>query len=532
MADYSLSTLVARLKTALIFLKDRERIPAYLCVIAGMVSVRGLPPIQEELTMMVGFGTFFILLFGTTVRRGAWLGFLFGLGHFTLSFSWLVTSIHTHGGFPLPLALLALLIFSAVISLYSALFGALLPRIAPRAEILPLAAPALWVVTEWLRVRLFTGFAWNLTGYGWNGRDYLVQVADLGGIYLLSWLMLFPAAILALLWIHHKEIKRVALGCGSILVVLGLANLYGYIRLDANTESANWAPPLKVALIQGNIPQEKKWDPRFKREGFSRYIDLSRSLSEPVDLVVWPETAVAFFLQGSPKAMEEISQLSQHLGAPLLTGGPMADKEQDGSWLFYNSAILLDESGNQDRRYNKHHLVPFGEYIPFREYMPDSITKVTEGTSDFTPGPGPVPLAWGQGAIGMLICYEVIFPHEVRQLATTGVRWLINITNDAWFGEAAKPQHLAMARMRTIENRLPLVRVANTGISAAFDQYGQELGRIEANQKGVLTVALPRGHGQSLFRRMGHIWIWFWLYLCGAAWIVGIWQTGMFRSLK
>ncbi|MBF0448930.1 MAG: apolipoprotein N-acyltransferase [Magnetococcales bacterium] len=530
-----LHRFVSKLKRWAGFLSRRERLPAYLALLSGMISVRGLPPIQEELTMMVGFALFFVLLNNVSMRRGAWLGFLFGWGHFSLGFWWLLTSIHLHGGFPLPLAVLALLLFSAAIALYSALFGALLPRLVPRPENLPLAAPALWVVMEWLRSHLFTGFAWNLVGYGWNGREAILQIADLGGVYLLSWLMLFPAAILALIWQRRQQNRIIVGGVLTILFTLGCANLYGSLRIDYDLNKARtsqWASPLKVALVQGNIPQEKKWDPGYRDEGFKKYINLSREIPQAVDLVIWPETAVAFFLQASPDEMGQIKQLSQHLGAPILTGAPMADKDQDGYWNFYNSALLLDEKKNQNHRYNKHHLVPFGEYIPLRQYLPDSVTKLTAGASDFTPGPGPIPVAWSQGNIGLLICYEVIFPDEVRQLASSGVRWLVNITNDAWFGESAKPQHLAMARLRAIENRLPMVRVANTGISAAFDQGGHELARIPANQAGTVIVELPRGRGQSLFKKSGQAWIWFWSYLSIAIWLSGLFKRDLFQRKK
>ncbi len=533
MPDLSLQTAVRRLRTIIAFLANRERIPAYTAMAAGMVAVRGLPPMEEELSMMAGFAVLFRLLVKTTPRRGAWLAFLFGLAHFTVGFSWLLTSIHTYGGFPYVIAVIALLIFSAAMAIYPAIFGALFHILAPRPELIPLAAPPLWVVTEWLRVRLFTGFAWNLVGYGWNSHDAVLQVADLGGIYLMSWLMLFPAAVMVLLWMRRDEARIWFLGIGSLILVLGLAAIYGYVRMDSSPDSqTRWASPLRVALVQGNIPQDQKWSSRYRGDNFNRYLNLSRSIDTQVDLVVWPETAVAFFLQAAPKAMGHINKLSHHLGAPILTGAPMADKNDDGSWDFYNSAVMLDESDNLDQRYNKHHLVPFGEYVPFRGYIPDSITKLTAGTSDFSSGPGATPLRWNQGDIGVLICYEVIFPEEVRRLATTGVRWLVNLTNDGWFGESAKPQHLAMTRMRAIENRLPLVRVANTGISAAFDQFGKELGRIPPNEAGVLTVKLPRGSGQSLFRKAGHVWIWFWLYLCTAAWLTSLWRGSFFSRIK
>ncbi|MBF0421856.1 MAG: apolipoprotein N-acyltransferase [Magnetococcales bacterium] len=494
--------------------------------LAGMVAVGGLPPYGQQPLMILALTVLIVAAMQVSWKRGAWLGFFFGLGHHLLGFSWLLTSLNHYGGLWMGVALVVLSLLAATMAVYVALFAALLPQLARRPGLIPLAAPALWVITEWLRGHLFTGFPWNLVGYGWNNRPWIMQMADLGGVQLLSWFMVFPASVLALIWIRRFAVPTLSLGLILIAGSMLLASAYGLWRSDqlsALQHQDAWVQPLKVAMVQGNVEQSQKWDPKYREQGLIKYLGLSGNINEPIDLVVWPETAIAFFIQASPENMKRIGTLSQRLGAPILTGAPMADRNPDADkrWLFYNSMILLDAKGDLTRRYDKHHLVPFGEFIPFRGIMPSFIKKLTYGSEDFSRGPGPVPMPWEHGAIGALVCYETIFPDEVRELALANARWLINVTNDAWFGEAAKPQHLAMAQMRAVENRLPMIRVANTGISASFDQTGRELGRIEPNVAGTLIVHVPQGVGKSFFQITEPWWILLWVYMCITSWLMG-----------
>ncbi|MBF0161219.1 MAG: apolipoprotein N-acyltransferase [Magnetococcales bacterium] len=486
-------------------------------LLAGGVAVLGLPSGPTPVALMLGLLFLILLLRPFSPRQGAWLGFFFGLSHFSLGFSWLLTSLHQYGGIPWLGSVLILVGFAALMALYPALFGALLNPLSPRPWLLPLAAPALWVVTEWLRAHLFSGFAWNLVGYGWERWSTFVQIADVGGVFLLSWLMVLPAAVGAACWLERATGRSVWLrSAAGLILLLGALHGYGEWRLTTlqNKPQAEQPPSIRVAIVQGNIPQQLKWATDQQKNTVERYLQLSRTLALPVDLVVWPETAMAFFFRSNPDYLDQISQLSRELAAPILTGTPTIDRDsEEEPWRYYNSMVLLDESGSLDQRYDKHHLVPFGEFIPLRAWLPAHISKFTAGTEDFSSGPGPVPLPWHKGEIGPLICYEAIFPDEVRQLANTGVRWLINITNDGWFGDSAKPQHLAMVRLRAVENRLPMIRSANTGISAVFDASGQELGRIPPDQAGTVTVTVPPGSGESLYRQWGDLWIGGWLSL-------------------
>lgn len=488
-------------------------------LLAGGVAVLGLPSGPTPLALMVGLMLFIRLVSPFSSRQGAWIGFFFGLSYFSLGFSWLITSLHQYGGIPWIGSLSMLLGFSALMALYPALFGALLSRFTPRHAWLPLVAPTLWVLTEWLRTRLFGGFAWNLVGYGWDRWTPFLQVADLGGIFLLSWLMVLPAAVGAALWLNRATMQTIWRQCGAVALLMGLVFGYGDWRITTlTTQQQEKRPPIRVGIVQGNIPQQLKWATDQQKSTLERYIQLSQTLPLPVDLVVWPETAMPFFFRSNPDYLTQISQLSREIGAPILTGAPMMDRKSEKEpWQYYNSMVMLDETGSLEHRYDKHHLVPFGEFIPLRAFVPATFKKFTAGTSDFSSGPGPVPLPWDKGDIGPLICYEAIFPDEVRTLAATGVRWLINITNDAWFGDSAKPQHLAMVRLRAVENRLPMIRSANTGISAAFDAVGQELARIDPDIAGTVVVTLPQGTGESFYQNDGGLWIGVWVGLLAMA---------------
>ncbi|WP_130469822.1 apolipoprotein N-acyltransferase [Candidatus Magnetaquicoccus inordinatus] len=493
----------------------RALLPSLLALLAGGISIWEFPSALTPFTATLGLTLLLILLSGSSTRQSAWLAFLFGLSHFTLGFSWLLTSLQQFGGIAPPLALLMLVALSALMALYPAMFGALLPTLAPRPHLLPLAAPALWVLCEWLRTHLFTGFSWNLLGYGWNNWENILQIADLGGIYLLSWLMLLPAALFASLWLRRPPLQRIASETAALLLLLLLLSGYGHWRLaDSATLNNSAQAAIRVAIVQGNIPQQLKWATSQQQETLERYLRMSLEIPRPVDLVVWPETAMSFFFRAKPDYLQRIAQTSQQIQAPILTGAPSIDRTgEEEPWRYFNSMLLLDESGSLEQRYDKHHLVPFGEFIPFRHLVPATFQKFTEGTEDFSSGPGPVALPWHKGDIGPLICYEAIFPDEVRTLAATGVKWLVNITNDGWFGESAKPQHLAMVRLRAIENRLPMIRAANTGISAVIDQWGRELGRIAANQTDSLVVTVPAGSANSFYTRFGGWWLALWLLL-------------------
>ncbi len=284
---------------------------------------------------------------------------------------------------------------------------------------------------------------------------------------------------------------------------------FGTLRLaPLDAQSIPEERHLRVALVQPNIPQHEKWDKRFRQRNLEVHFDLSLSLGRDIDLLVWPETAASFFYHKHPEFLVGMRRLTAILETTAAVGAPLVRRRLTGGHNYYNALLFFrPEKALPSASYLKHHLVPFGEFIPFRNWVPSIFNKFTHGTSDFSRGPGPVAMPFAKGALGPLICYEAIFPGEVATLAEQGAKWLLNVTNDAWFGESAKPQHLAMTRMRAIENRLPLIRSANTGISAIFDQAGRELVRIKANKRAVKVIKVPPGQGETLFQKSRHFWV-------------------------
>ncbi|MEG3640237.1 apolipoprotein N-acyltransferase [Magnetococcus sp. PR-3] len=481
---------------------------ALLVIGAAGLSRLGFQPQGWFWASMAGFALWLAVLHRCTVKRALWLGYLFGLFHFSLSFTWLIESLSTNSGAPWIAGVLGVVGLAAVVAIYPMLVAGALAWLRPRAVMLPIVVATLWVCAEWLRGYLFTGFPWNQSGMIWMNWASLIQVADLGGIYLLSFLALLMAGVIRVVFDPTLSARLRTRWLVVMSVVLTAGHLYGEAQLQISADEKQY----RIALVQGGVPQLNKWDKARHEEHLERYLDLTmEAAGQAVDLVVWPETALAYFLQSYPARWDRMANVLRTLEVPLLFGVPHAVKGKSHRYRYYNALALFNQKGDWIKTYHKHHLVPFGEYVPLRGWLPDSIAKLTAGKEDFSMGVGPQAIPTSLGVLGPLVCYEVIFPAEVRQLANQGVELLINATNDAWFGHSAKTQHLQMARLRAIENRLPLVRVANTGISASFDAYGRTVGTLPSNQPAMAIHTVNHApKGGSFYRRWGAWELWFW----------------------
>ena len=394
----------------------------------------------------------------------------------------------------IPFALFAL---TAVIALFSMVFVGLffvikkrLPIPNPQSLIPVILFATLWLLTEFARGHLFTGFPWNLAGYAFTIADAPLQLASVVGIYGLT----FITVLFAVMCVLGK--RHIALVCAIVISISG----WGAYRLQQfPTEYVNG---VKLRLVQANIQQHHKWDPELQMAGLREHVALTQSTGlEGITHVIWPETAV-------PYVVRENSTLGRRLGEVLLpnqyllTGGLRMEPRGDDVDL-YNSLMMFDSMGAMIGHYDKHGLVPFGEFLPFRFLIPKG-WQTPVGDRDFARGAANVTFDWkGLPPLTPLICYEVIFP----QLAFGGEKhpeMLLSVTNDAWFGESSAPyQHLAMARMRAVEQGAPMVRVANTGITAVFDSYGREINRIPLGEQGILDVGLPKkSQNDTIFRLM------------------------------
>ncbi len=397
-------------------------------------------------------------------------GLTAGAVFFATVLYWLNFVMTTYGGLQPVFSLLAYLFLVTYLAVY---FG-LATWIASRLETvlrLPylLTLPPLWVALEYLRGTLFTGFPWAIIGYSQQNFSLAIQSSDVTGVYGVS--LMLVAVNCAIAGVIAAPKSRLAwLGVAAIITISISHFGYGVWReaqpLERRTEQ------LRVALIQGNIDQTQKWAPDHRKSSIDRYQDLSmQALEGRPDLVIWPEAATPFFLQDHSDLAAQVRQLPKQLNVSLLVGSPAYQQLSADKYQYYNSAYLFAADGEELGRSDKIHLVPFGEYVPLGKLLA-FIDKLVVGVGDFSPGKvRPLPLNGHH--LGVLICYEAIFPQLARKYVHQGSDLLVNLTNDAWFGHSSAPyQHLAMTRFRAIENRIWIARAANTGISALISPAG------------------------------------------------------------
>ncbi|MCW8951832.1 MAG: apolipoprotein N-acyltransferase [Rhodospirillales bacterium] len=472
---------------------------AFLAIGLGAISAAALPPLHLIFLLVPAFVGLLWLLDGVRCWRGAFLvGWCFGAGHFFFGLYWVVLSFFVDAarfGWMAPFALAALAfgfgLFPAFVAVAVRTIGAS-SGIGGRVLILAVS----WAAVEWVRGWLFTGFPWNLVATAWTFSDAMIQSTALIGSYGLGLITVAIAATPAVLGADGPRSGRVRLAAaGAVLVLLwggGAWRLGG-----AETETV---PDVRLRIVQPNVPQREKWQDGLRQKNFIAALRMSiaphggapESDAWHPTHVIWPETAVAFFLADSPALLAAMAKVTPP-GGQIITGAPRRSAQGEGEYRVWNSVHAVDDKGRVVATYDKAHLVPFGEYVPFRGIL--NFSKLTTGGTDFSPGPGITTLDLpGLPPFSPLICYEVIFPGKVVS-GEAGERpqWLLNLTNDAWFGVSSGPyQHLASARLRAVEEGLPLARSANTGVSAIIDAYGRVQQRLELGVEGVIDAALPK----------------------------------------
>ncbi|HTG02121.1 MAG TPA: apolipoprotein N-acyltransferase [Nitrospirota bacterium] len=476
--------------------------------LSGILLTFSLPYFDVPVLAWFGFVPFFIALDGPGPGSGFRAGFVLGCVYFAGALYWLPASIHTYGGIPLSAAILAALLLCMVFSLYYAVFGAVaahLRRVRP--ALFFIAAPVVWTALEFARAHLFTGFPWLLIGCSQYRSLPLIQIADLTGIYGVSFLIVLVNASIADAIGGKKTLRPLAIAAACLAAVL----IYGYGKLRVPEQSGG----LTISLVQANVEQHRKWDPAYRDEVVSAYRRLTQdALSSHPDLVIWPETSTPFYFNGpdndSRKLSGELALFVQHQRVPLLFGSPTCSRLPSRRIIAWNSALLLAADGRPLAEYRKMHLVPFGEYAPFKG-MPFFSEKLVQGAGDFEPGTEytvmklPARTA-GQAdtAFGAVICYEIIFPDLVRRFVANGASLIATITNDGWFGKTAAPyQHFAAAVFRAVENRVPVARAANTGISGFIDSRGRILAATDIFKEAQVTASVRPGTEKTFYTRYG-----------------------------
>jgi apolipoprotein N-acyltransferase len=465
-----------------------RRHPLLSACVLGAIAALALPPLSLWPCLLAFAGLLHLLRIAPGPWRAALLGWCFGLGHFLVGLYWITIAFFTDAERFGLLAVPAVVLLCAGMALYPALaagFTALRRWRSPTAAALALALA--WTAAELLRGHLFGGFPWNLIGYAFAGSDAMMQFAAVAGVWGLSLLAVLIGALPAALLEPGGRTRWWPVAAAGLLLLLLWSG--GALRLaDAGTPPA---PGPLLRLVQGNVSQHHKWQPELRAQWFRRYLELTAEAEDGVRAVIWPESAAPYPLDQEPEARRLIGQVVPP-GGLLLTGGERFDFASDPP-RAWNSLFVLDPSGTIVARYDKRDLVPFGEFLPLRGVLGRlGLKKLTGGSIDFQSGPGRRTIALpGLPPFSPLICYEAIFPGAVVDRSARPA-WLLNITNDAWFGRSSGPyQHLAMARLRAVEEGLPLVRSANTGISAVVDPWGRVTARLDLGVTGVLDAPLP-----------------------------------------
>ncbi|HWT13085.1 MAG TPA: apolipoprotein N-acyltransferase [Allosphingosinicella sp.] len=480
-------------------------------LLAGAAGALGFEPVGLwPLTVLALAALLWLVERAPSLRAALARGWWFGVGHFCLGLNWIATAFTYQAAMPAWLGWVAVLLLSLYLAVYPAVAAGLAWRYGRgRPTVYVLLFAAAWILSEWLRATLFTGFAWNPAGVALlpTGLSWL---APWLGTYGLSGVAVLGAGTLLLAL--REEVKRAA----AVLIV---ALLGSAAAAWAFAPSPRPGAGTEVRIVQPNIGQEQKWSPEFAARNMARLGALSRSDGARPRLLIWPEAAVTEPLQDERRLLGPQREAAaaragvQRLLGPndlLLTGG-ITVRSLDGLQAnsATNSVFAIDSAGRILARYDKAHLVPYGEYLPMRPLLSAvGLSRLAPGDLDFDPGPGPRTLDLPAiGPVGFQLCYEMIFSGEVVERARRPA-FLFNPSNDAWFGAWGPPQHLAQARLRALEEGLPVVRATPTGISAVIDARGRLLHALPLGQAGVIDARLPLAAPPTLFARLGN-WLGF-----------------------
>jgi len=455
---------------------------AALGVASGLALALAFPKIDLSLFAWVAFIPLFYAIEGEGLWRVFGWAWLAGFSFFVGSMYWIVIPLHDFADVRLSFAILPMLLLAGVLAIYSAIaiwageFSARRLRI-PMVVTMPIA----WTAVEWVRTYFPVGFPWNLLGYAAYTHLTLIQFAEFTGVYGISALIVFFNAVVYVVLFRRDRPRMQALSLISLTVLMLIAIGFGNYRLR-QLKSATPQGSLRVAMVQANIRQSIKWDSW--PDSFKVYQEETLAAAKRgADLIVWPEAAATFLFQpddqypaqfiGDAGYRDDLLKLATTIGDPILFGAP-ALIARDGHLGFFNRADLVSGHGEVVAHYDKIKLVPFGEYVPARKILGYFVNRVVEGMGDMFPGAEQTLFPVKGAKLGVLICYESVFPDLTRREVNRGADVLVNITNDAWYGESSAPfQSLAMAAMRSVETKVPMIRTANTGISAIIQPTGE-----------------------------------------------------------
>jgi len=482
-------------------------------LIAGALLPLAFAPFSLFFIAVLSPAILFVVWRQCTPLRAFWRGWLFGVGQFGVGVYWVFISLYQFGGMPLAGALILTVLFILLMSFYPALLGWMITRYFPSCNHVRLLAvlPAAWVLLEWVRSWLFSGFPWLLLGYSQIDTP-LGGLAPFTGVYGVSWAVAFSASLLMLLWMRGITRRAAWMEAGPPLLSIWLFS--GVLGFLSGTEPIG--DPINVALVQGNITQDFKWDPQYASVSVERYLALTEKNLD-ADVVVWPETAVPYFSH---------EQATWALAAKLEFWRDKHNTEfvfgireySTTEKKYYNSIFSI---ARYPGVYRKRHLVPFGEYVPFRATLGNIMRWVEAPVyEDFAVGDHEQPaLILQNREVGAFICYEDAFSKEAMRTLPVA-NFLLNLSNDGWFGQSIAPaQHLEIARMRALETGRYLIRATNTGVTAVMDHKGRIIAHLPPNEVAVLRAAIQPTRGETMYTIAGNLPL---LFLLIMAIIVGV----------
>ncbi len=475
-----------------------------LALLAGGLLVLAFAPFNLFPLAVLSTALLFLVWKSCTPLRALWRGWLFGVGLFGFGVYWLHISLTQFGGITLPIALFLNALFVMVMALYPAFLGWFILKVFPVCNKVRLLAalPAAWTLLEWFRSWFLTGFPWLSIGYSQLDAP-LAGLAPLFGVYGVSWAVTFSASLLVYALLDGRQAWPV---WPALLVLWGLGGVLTQASWTRSLEQ-----PLNVVMIQGNTIPEIKFDPLHTQTILDSYLNLSRQHRD-ADLIIWPETAIPLFFHEATAIgfIDEVVQEAREHKTAFLIGIPVENAE---TGQYYNAVVGLNADSTEF--YYKQHLVPFGEYMPFRSLVESWQKMIRIPFSDFTPGSKEQPLIKAtRYAIGVSICYEDAFPDEMRQVLPNATL-LVNVSNDSWFGNSIAPhQHLQIARMRALESGRYLLRATNTGVSAIIDDRGNIVAQMPQFQEGVVKAQVIPFDGGTPYSLSGNIPLLFIMFVC------------------
>jgi apolipoprotein N-acyltransferase len=482
-----------------------------LAALSGLLLIFSQPPVSLFFVAYAALVPLFFSLKRNQNGHNFLMGMAMGFVGYVGLLYWVVVAMYTYGGLGIPFSLLTLVLLVLYVSIYVGVFALIVPLLRDRFHVpIALSAPPLWVLLEYVRGFLLSGFPWSFLAHSQYNFLPLIQAVSLTGTYFISFLIV-AANCLVYEVLSRRHFPYLY---GSLVVALFAGCLlFGIVRLRQPMEAT-----IPTSIVQGNIHQDVKFDNAYKNSIVETYRRLSLEQGGKASLIVWPETAMPFVFL-SDQSQAKVRTVPMILSNHLLFGTIFRDRQRK----YYNAAYVIGKNGEIEGAYSKVHLVPFGEYTPLTSYFP-FLERISVAAGDFFSGPSHAPMASGVGKIGMLICYEGVFPGITNETVRDGAQVLVNITNDAWFGPTSAPyQHLAFYVFRAAETDRYVLRAANTGISAIIDPRGRTVARTKIFREAVLNGSFALRSTLTPYVRYGDYFVLLSiLFLCAVVALSGL----------